>query len=115
MMTTDTTQASSTPLLTYLTDVELRNAVAMLDQGERVEAWRIGAEALYSAVEYSSTKPMIAVEATAYQIARICWKRRMRRVARELLATVELLTMRAAHILLRAQAQAQTGHEAGHA
>jgi hypothetical protein len=32
-MVTDTTQAGTTPLLTYLTEVELRDAVAMLDQG----------------------------------------------------------------------------------
>jgi hypothetical protein len=85
-------------------------------KAERAEAWRIGAEAIHAAAQCSNPKPMIVVEAAAYQMALIL----MRMVdigasQRELLAIVELVTMRAYHVLLEIEAQAQTGQGAGHA
>jgi hypothetical protein len=112
MTTADTMQATK---VAFLTEAELRAAVVMLDQGERSEAWRIGAEAFNAAFQQPNL--MAAIEATAYQSARIL------RVAagvgapeRHLLAIVELLTLRANQIQHELEAQAQTGHcEIGHA
>jgi hypothetical protein len=112
-VTPDAIQA--TKAAAVLTEADLRAAVVLLDQGERSEAWRIGAEALHAAFE--QPKLMTAIEAAAYQLAHILQSAAdVGAPEWHLLAIVELLPLRAHQILYELEAQAQTEHrEIGHA
>ena len=62
-------EANAPPTWSYISDEDLRQALAILDPTERSYAWQVGAEAIEAAALHF--KLMVAVETAAYQLARV--------------------------------------------
>jgi hypothetical protein len=99
----------------FLTEAELQDALTMLEQVERNEAWRVGSSAVDAL--FGRFMLMAALEAVSYQVARIVMELAERGAPESrLFAAMELIGLRAIQIADEIDPKGGQDHEQiGHA